>query len=278
MAMSPLSVLPGMPESSDRGRSQDTWSGILPGQVESPTPSPDPPANRGCAERAELLGGYVSCQGWSALRQGRRSKSKDGQGPVYRFVPGGRRNRRASPGRSPRSPNRGGRSRLGAASLTRWRGGALVHGSSRDCQEQTSKGSDASCDGQVEHFVDQETAAEVSRVIALCMTSERPRVLSQASVAILRGCLFELESTVPEETESRSVLIRRMLAATDSRREICAAQAAMAPRGLRGLRWPVKSMLRTAGQSRSQESLTACLETQQPPAEKGPVEVVESSS
>lgn len=270
--MSPLSVLPGMPESCDRGRSQDTWAGVLPGQVKSPTPSPPPPAILGSAERAEFSSGYVSCQGWSALRQGgRRSKSAAGQSPAYHFVPGGRRNRRPDAGRSPR---RG--SRLRAASLTRWRGGSAVQCVvSGSLEEQASKGSDAPCDGQVQRFVDQ----EVYRVIALCMTSERPRVLSQANVATLRSCLAELETTVPDENESRSVLIRRMLAATDLRREICAEETAATPKGIRGLRWPVKSMLRTGAQSRSKESLNSNLiETQPLPAGKDPVEAVESTA
>eukprot|EP00927_Polykrikos_kofoidii_P026646 TRINITY_DN23690_c0_g1_i1.p1 TRINITY_DN23690_c0_g1~~TRINITY_DN23690_c0_g1_i1.p1 ORF type:complete len:448 (+),score=44.16 TRINITY_DN23690_c0_g1_i1:147-1346(+) len=62
------------------------------------------------------------------------------------------------------------------------------------------------------------TPEEVDRLIARCMTQERPAALVQASAALLDAGAAKLNAEVPESGEKRSDKIRRMLRLTDELR------------------------------------------------------------
>lgn len=74
---------------------------------------------------------------------------------------------------------------------------------------------------------------DVDRLVARCMTHERPKALVQASPALLNACIVRLGEEAPAE-EKRSDLIRRMLRLTDEIRRFNAdlteqAAASMEP-------------------------------------------------
>lgn len=95
--------------------------------------------------------------------------------------------------------------------LPRGRRGRREGGKSSRCSERST------CGDQGSLAVHKGPGDDVDRLIARCMTHERPAVLMQAGSALLDACIARLGEEVPP-TEKRSDRIRRMLRLTDELR------------------------------------------------------------